>query len=355
MPGLCHQRVGKPLSAEYNYSNLNIAVIGCGNWGKNHIRVFHSLGALYTICDAEPNQASALGEQFTTPVASLEEILASKHIHGCVIATPARTHFEIAKRCLEAKKHVFVEKPLVTESYQAEYLQKYAAEMGRVLMVGHLLHYHEGFNTIKQLVQSGKLGKICHVVSNRYTFGKYSTEDNVLWDVAPHDVSMILSLMGELPLQVFASSAHHLPKRTHDIATIELKFSGNRQAQIISSWIHPIKEQKLTVIGDKAMAVFDDCLPWENKLRLFSQLHTLPAIPEPIALQSSEPLTNECKHFLDCILHNQTPRTDAFEALNVTRVLEAAIESALTSQPRSLNDEPSGVSPSTRETALTEV
>lgn len=355
MLGLCHQIIGKPLSAEYNYSNLNIAVIGCGNWGKNHIRVFHSLGALYTICDAEPNQAFALGKQFTTPVASFEEILASSEIDACVIATPAKTHFEIAKRCLEAGKHIFVEKPLTIESHHAELLLKLSNDVNRVLMVGHLLHYHEGFNVLKRLVHQGRLGNIFHAVSNRFTFGKFSTESNVLWDVSPHDVSMILALMGEMPYQVLTSSAHHLPNRTHDNATIELSFSGNRRAQIVSSWIYPVKEQKLTVIGDQAMAVFDDCLPWENKLRLFSQLHTLPANPEMVSLQPSEPLTNECKHFLDCILHNQTPRTGAQEALNVTRVLEAAIQSARTSQPIALHTESLGVSPSIREDALVEV
>jgi UDP-2-acetamido-3-amino-2,3-dideoxy-glucuronate N-acetyltransferase len=355
MFGLCHQNVGKPLSAEYNYSNLNVAVIGCGNWGKNHVRVFHSLGALYTICDTEPNQASALGKQFTTPVSSLEEILASRDVDACVIATPANTHFDIARRCLEANKHIFVEKPLATESHHAESLLRLSIEMDRILMIGHLLHYHEGFNVLKRLVHQGRLGNIFHIVSNRFTFGKLSSENNVLWDVSPHDVSMILALMGEMPLQVLASSAHHLPHRTHDIASIELRFSRNRQAQIVSSWIHPVKEQKLTVIGDQAMAVFDDCLPWENKLRLFSQLHTLPAKTETVSLQPSEPLTNECKHFLDCILHNQTPKTGAQEALNVTRVLEAALHSARTSQAVVLPTETLGVSPSIKEDVLIEV
>lgn len=321
------------MSADKPYSTINVAVIGSGNWGKNHIRVFHSLGALYTICDVEPNRARSLCEQYDTPFSTFKDVLASKAIHACVIATPAGTHFELARQCLEAKKHIFIEKPMVLTANEAMALDEMAIKAQRIVMVGHLLHYHQGFKTLQSHVRQGALGKVCHITSNRFTFGKYSTEDNVLWDVAPHDVSIILSLMNEMPYQVYTASSHNLPNRTHDIASVQLYFSNNKHAQILCSWLHPIKEQKLTVIGDKAMAIFDDCQPWENKLQFFSQTDTLPATPKPIGLVPHEPLTDECQHFLDAIIANQAPLTNAKEALKVTQVLEAAVESAQTCQP----------------------
>lgn len=314
--------------AEYVYSNLKIAVIGCGNWGKNHVRIFHALGALYTICDADPNHASALAEQFSVTPSTLDEVLASPHVDACVIATPAKTHFDIAKRCLSAGKHVFIEKPATTESYQTQFLDQAAKAANRILMVGHLLHYHGAFNKLQTLVQDNTLGKIYHIFANRWTFGKLSTESSVLWDVAPHDISVVLSLMGEMPYQIMATTSQHLPRHTHDLISMDLWFSEGRRAKIECSWIHPIKKQMLTVVGDHAMAVFDDTLGWEEKLKLYSQMDKLPALAEPIALPSSEPLTVECKHFLDCILQNQRPKTDGVEALNVTRVLEAALKSS---------------------------
>lgn len=335
---LCHHYiVGNPLSVEYNYSDHKVAVIGCGNWGKNHVRLFHTLGALYTISDIDPNHAATLGKQFAIPPLSLEEIIRSPQIEACVIVTPAKTHFEIAKRCLAAKKHVFIEKPMTINSHQAEYLLNMSRANECVLMVGHLLHYHSAFIKLKQLIQAGELGNVLHVISHRYTFGKLSTEDSVFWDLAPHDISMILSLMGELPHKVLATASHHLPNRWHDMATIDLWFSQQRHAQITLSWLHPIKEQSFNVIGDRAMVTFNDALPWENKLRLFNQLRILPAQPEEVHLEPSEPLMNECKHFLDCIIQKKVPRTDAEEALHVTRVLEAAIGSAQSSIPLSLN------------------
>lgn len=314
--------------AEYIYSDLKIAVIGCGNWGKNHIRVFHALGALYTICDADPNHAATVAAQFSVSASTLDEILASPHIDACVIVTPARTHFDLAKKCLSAGKHVFIEKPITTDSHQAQILQQAAKAAKRILMTGHLLHYHRAFNTLQQLVQENVLGQIYHIFANRWTFGKLSTETSVLWDVAPHDISMILSLMGEMPYQVMATTSKHLSHHTHDCLSIDLWFGNERRAKVECSWIHPIKKQMLTVVGDRYMAVFDDTLAWKEKLCLYNQMDKLPALGEPIPLASSEPLTIECQHFLDCILQNQTPKTDPVEALNVTRVLEAALESS---------------------------
>ena len=163
-------------------------------------------------------------------------------------------------------------------------------------MIGHLLHYHSAFQKLRDLVKQGTLGNVFHVFANRATFGKMSTESSVVWDVAPHDISMILAIMGEMPYQVMASTSAHLSNHEHDHVMIDLWFSEGKRAKVMCSWIHPVKEQSLTVIGDKYMAVFDDTLSWENKLRMYSQLSTLPAKMESITVPPSEPLKSEGQH-----------------------------------------------------------
>lgn len=336
---LCHRAVGNILLVKYNYSDQKLAVIGCGNWGKNHVRVLHALGALYTICDINPTHITALKDQFTLLDSSLEEILMSPNITGCVIVTPARTHFELAKRCLAANKHVFIEKPFTLSTKDAIYLAKFSQEHRRLLMVGHLLHYHNAFSELLSTIRSGAIGHILHVTTERCTFGKFSTEKSVFWDLAPHDVSMILAIMGEMPSKVFATAANHLPGRTHDTAYIELWFSEGRRAQIKLSWVYPVKKQSVTVIGDRAMISFDDTQPWENKLQFFDASRILPATPEARVLTPSEPLMNECKHFIECMIDHQTPKTGHEEGLSVVRVIEAAVHSANILLPVFLNAE----------------
>jgi predicted dehydrogenase len=214
-------------------------------------------------------------------------------------------------------------------------LQQLAEQQKRVLMVGHLLQYHPAFKALKRLKQEGQLGELQYVYSNRFSFGKFRTEENVLWDFAPHDVSMILSLIGDVPQQVLATSGNHLLHTVTDTAHLHLYFHNNVKGHIFVSWLHPYKEQKLIAVGSKAMAIFDDCQPWEHKLRL----HRYPSewndgLPRPFpsqfenfAVEMSEPLSNECSHFLNCIQQQAQPLTNAAEGIKVMSVLESALHS----------------------------
>lgn len=329
------------MSVTYNYNNLNIAVIGCGNWGKNLSRVLHKLGALYAVCDIDPTRALAFGELYNVPHYNLEQILSMKEIDGVVIATPSTTHYEVGLACLRSNKHVFMEKPLSLTTQHATLLQQLAKKQQRVLMVGHLLQYHPAFNALKKLKHEGVLGELQYIYSNRCNFGKFRTEENVLWDFAPHDVSMILSLIEDMPQRVYASCANHLMHTSLDTTCIQMSFANNFKAHIFVSWLHPFKEQKLIVVGSKAMAIFDDTQPLESKLRLCP----LPAewsdgLPRPfpfegenVKFEVSEPLMNECREYLDAIQLKTQPLTDGLEGINVMTVLEAAEQSMKIDEP----------------------
>lgn len=326
------------MSVKYNNIIPKIAVVGCGNWGKNLIRVFHELEVLYAVCDIEPTKATYFSERYAVPRLTLEQILNADEIDGIVIATPSVTHYELGLSCLKANKHVYIEKPLALEVNMAITLKQTAELQQRILMVGHLLQYHHAFQTIKKLKEEGILGDLQYISSHRSNFGKFRAEENVLWDYAPHDVSMILAMVGELPEKVLATSANHLMHTSADSTHIHLNFHSNIKAHIFVSWLYPFKEQKLTIIGSKAMVIFNDCLPWESKL----QLHSYPdewvdGLPRPftsefknIHLEQSEPLLNECRHFLDCILQHAEPQTGATEGIKVMSVLEAAALSMAT-------------------------
>ena len=323
------------------YANLKIVVIGCGNWGKNHIRVLHELGALYAVCDADVWSAAAFSEQYGVPKYTLEKIIRDPKIHGVVIATPAASHQEIAIACLQAGKHVFVEKPLALTVAEAKRIHDQAKLSNRILMVGHLLHYHAAFKKLKELHKEGVLGQLQYIYSNRLNLGKFRTEENIWWSFAPHDVSMILGLVGEMPNTVMAMGAKYLMHTVSDVTCTHMTFPKGEQAHIFVSWLHPYKEQKLVVVGEKAMAIFDDGQPWKSKLRLHPYpVEWVDGLPNPsqseaqdIELPKSEPLKEEAKHFLDCILKNETPLTDGDESIRVLTVLNAAEYSIEKYQP----------------------
>jgi predicted dehydrogenase/acetyltransferase-like isoleucine patch superfamily enzyme len=249
-----------------------------------------------------------------------------------VIAVPAVGHGHLVRQALDAGKHVFVEKPLSLDLEEAEKLCKFAEENRRVLMVGHLLQYHTGFLKLKELTAAGALGRLLYIYSNRLNLGKLRREENILWSFAPHDISMILSLAGDMPDDVWATGACYLHRTVEDVTTMHLRFGNGINAHVFVSWLHPFKEQKLVLVGDRAMAVFNDGLSWSDKLQLFP--HTVEwrdqipvpnkAAAVPIALLEHEPLTEECRHFLDGISKGTSIRTDGLEGLKVLRVLDAA-------------------------------
>jgi UDP-2-acetamido-3-amino-2,3-dideoxy-glucuronate N-acetyltransferase len=311
-----------------------IAVVGTGYWGKNLVRNFHELGALVGICDVNPAHAKALSEQFNVPAFDWPAVLASAEIEAVAVATPAETHFKMAYEALMAGKHVYVEKPLALNIEDAEKLCTLAKQRNLTLMVGHLLHYHPAFMKLKEMVRDGQLGRLQYVYSNRLSLGKIRREEDILWSFAPHDISMILSLVGTEPTSVRAEGAYYLHEKIADVTTTHMSFPGGERAHIFVSWLHPFKEQKLVVIGDKAMAVFDDTQDWSEKLVLYPHvIEWREGLPLPnkgdmtrVELTPAEPLQSECKHFVECVANKLIPRTDGEEGLRVLRVLTKASE-----------------------------
>lgn len=330
--------VNKPLIKSSNHSlsskNPGIAVIGSGYWGKNLTRNFHQLGALTLICDKNEVVLSQLKEQYPgiETCLALNEILARDDIQGVVIATPAETHYAIARELLLAGKHIFVEKPFVLDEEEAKDLNNLAEANNLVLMVGHVLQYHPVFMQLKELADAGELGRINYVYSHRLNLGKIRREENILWSFAPHDISMILSLAGEQPESVLTLGGYYLHQKIADVTTTHLEFPSGLHAHIFVSWLHPFKDQKLVVVGDRKMAVFDDTQVWPEKLLLYPHeikwQHNIPlpakAEPEQLDIPEDEPLRLECQHFLSCITNGQPPITNGREGLGVLKILNAS-------------------------------
>jgi len=314
-------------------SKPRVAVVGSGYWGKNLVRNFHDLGALAGICDADAVARADMSQQY--PVAleaeSYEDVLTSPDIDAVALATPAGLHGAMVRAALEAGKDVYVEKPLCLSEAEGAQLVSLADDLDRVLMVGHLLWYHPGILALKKMVADGELGRIQYIYSNRLNLGKLRREENVLWSFAPHDVSIVLGLLGEEPASVQASGGNFLHQKIADTTVSLLEFSSGVRAHIFVSWLHPFKEQKLVVVGDRKMVVFDDTAPWPEKLQVYP--HTVAwegNVPvarkvdaEYIDVEEGEPLKLECEHFLDCVRTRSTPRTDGAEGLRVLRVLNA--------------------------------
>jgi len=310
-----------------------VGVVGSGYWGRNLVRNFHDLGVLAAVCDADEAARTAMQERHPAPLSTARyaDLLACDAVDAVALATPAGLHGAMVREALEAGKDVFVEKPLCLSEREGAALVEQAAALGRVLMVGHLLWYHPGILRLKALIANGDLGRVQYVYSNRLNMGKLRREENVLWSFAPHDVSIILGLLGEEPTQVKASGGNYLHQQIADTTVSLLEFASGVRAHIFVSWLHPFKEQKLVVVGERKMAVFDDTAPWPEKLRLYP--HSVAwngnvpvarkADAECVALEEAEPLRTECTHFLDCVRERTTPRTDAAEGLRVLRVLNA--------------------------------
>jgi predicted dehydrogenase len=319
-----------------NYDK-NIAVIGAGYWGKNLIRNYHELGALRTICDTNEKILPKFKEQYkeTIVTSKYNDVISDPDVRAVVIALPAELHYRYAKQALQHNKHVYVEKPLTIDVREAEDLVAVADNKKMILMVGHLLQYHPVFVKLKEIIRDNALGKIQYIYSNRLSLGKIRREENVLWSFAPHDISMILSLCGEEPSEVYATGAHYLQHQIYDVTTTHMSFPSGIHAHIFVSWLHPFKEQKLIVIGEKKMAVFSDTEEWGDKLLVYPhEIEWKDEIPVPrkadaerIHVEESEPLKSECAHFLECVAHNKKPITDGEEGLRVLKVLNLAQKS----------------------------
>jgi predicted dehydrogenase len=313
-----------------NTKSAKVAVIGCGYWGKNLVRNFNNLGALAMVCDVTASgreRAAALAPQVPI-VAEMKQVFAAD-VAGVVIATPAETHYELAKEALEAGKDVFVEKPLALTYEQGIQLVRLAEKLGRILMVGHVLEYHPAIVRLLELVRQGELGKIQYIYSNRVSLGKVRREENILWSFAPHDVAIILRLMGAMPFQVTACGGSYIQANIADVTVTNLLFDNGVRAHIFVSWLHPFKEQRLVVIGSRKMASFDDV---KKQLVLYDQrVEVQKGQPVPIKADGevvpfadNEPLRQECQAFLEAIVTRQPPLTDGYSGLRVLKVLQAA-------------------------------
>ncbi len=312
-----------------------VAVVGSGYWGKNLVRNMHDLGALGMVCESQSETLSALGTQYPSCrlVRAYSDVLQADFIEGVVIATPAETHAGLVREALLAGKDVFVEKPLCLSVAEGQGLIDLAAQRGRLLMVGHLLWYHPAVLKLQQLIADGELGRIQYLYSNRLNLGKIRREENILWSFAPHDISVILGLLKEMPESVQALGGNYLHPRIADVTTSLLSFPNGVRAHIFVSWLHPYKEQKLVVVGDRKMAVFDDtekkdklllyphCIDWKDHVPVPSK-----AEAQTVSLEWEEPLRAECQHFLDCLVTRRTPRTDGREGLRVLTVLQQCQE-----------------------------
>jgi predicted dehydrogenase len=320
-----------------------VAVIGVGHWGKNLVRNFAQLGALGLVCDmTETARQTAAGLAPGCPIVADPDPVWSAPVAGVVIATPAETHSGLARQALLAGKDVMVEKPLALTHEQGTELVRLAERQGRILMVGHVLEYHPGIARLQELIRAGELGKVRYIYSNRLSLGKIRREENILWSFAPHDIAVILRLMGNMPFQVVACGGSYIQPNIADVTLTNLLFDNGVRAHIFVSWLHPFKEQRLVVIGSRRMASFDDVA---KKLILYDQ-HVYVRDGEPVPVKGDgqevayppdEPLRLECQAFLRAIATRQPPLTDGASGLRVLKVLQAAQRSLVTNgEPVSL-------------------
>jgi UDP-2-acetamido-3-amino-2,3-dideoxy-glucuronate N-acetyltransferase len=328
--------------------STRVAVVGTGYWGKNLVRNYNKVGCLTAICDTEETSLDAHKQAYpgVQCFSDVNILAASDSIDAVVISTPATTHAKLASLFLRSGKHVFVEKPLCLDPAEGEELRELADASGKTLMVGHLLLYHPAFQALKAVVESGQLGKLRYIYSNRASLGKIRTEENALWSFAPHDVSMILALSGRMPTQIAANAAHYITDGVADITLSHLTFSENLQAHIFVSWLHPFKDHKLVVVGSGGMIVFNDVEQGPDKLLFYP--HTaalegqLPIVSKadavPVPYGNEEPLEQECRHFLECIAQGTTPRSSADEGIAVLKVLRACEEAIVSGQPVSMDN-----------------
>lgn len=312
-----------------------VAAIGCGQWGKNLARNFSNLGVLHAVCDSNPAAALKVSTAYGVPAKSLADLLDDPDCDAIALASPAALHGEHVRHALRAGKHVFVEKPLALNVSEAWELANLARKKSRVLMVGHLLRYHPHVLKLIELVRAGAIGQVRRIFARRQSPGRLRSEEDVLWSFAPHDISLILAIMGEMPKRVWAEGSAILIPSVLDMATIHMKFANSVAARVHVSWLNPYKEQKLTVVGSTATAIFDDRADWTDKLQIYphdivfrdGRPWAVNTQPIRFSIEQREPLHEECAHFLQSVSTGASPRTDSAEALAVLSILDAATRS----------------------------
>ncbi len=324
--------------------SIRIGVVGCGYWGPNHIRVFSALARLgarmAVAADRSDERRRYVADLYpwVRVEAEAETVARDPEVDAIVIATPVHTHYPLARIALQAGKHVLVEKPFVTEVEQAQELIALARARGVVLMAGHTFEYTAAINRVREMLAESALGEILYVRSERVNLGLFQKDINVLWDLAPHDVSILLYILQAMPTHVSAVGSAHVTEGVEDVAILTLEFGPRLMANVLVSWLDPRKVRQMTLVGNRKMLVYDD-LSANEKLRIydkgvdgpkhydsfgeFQYSYRYGDIITPM-LKESEPLRAECAHFLECIARGSVPRSSGEVGLSVTRVLSAA-------------------------------
>ena len=324
---------------------VNIGVVGCGYWGPNLIRNFSSLpGCRVKIaCDLEEDRLAHMASVYPGIQTSTEfdQVLDDAEIDAVAIATPVRFHYEMAKKSLAAGKHTFIEKPMATSAEECRELIELAEDQKLTIIIGHTFIYSPPVRKIREIIQHGDLGEIQYMSARRLNLGLFQTDINVAWDLAPHDISIILYVMDTPPISVNCQGKAHIEPEIEDVTSMTLNFANGGFATIHSSWLDPNKVREMTFVGSKRMLVYNDVEPIE-KIKIYDKRVEAPPYYDTFAefhfsyhygdmyspyLIQDEPLKKECRHFLDCIKTGDTPESDGYAGLQVVRILEAASES----------------------------
>ena len=324
---------------------INIGVIGCGYWGPNHIRNFNSLSNCRVLicCDKDAARLEHMKRIYPAIETTIkaDDLFKEPRLDAVIIATPVSTHYDLAKGALLSGKHVLVEKPMSHSVETCLSLIKLAKDMNRVLMVGHTFEYTAAVNKVKELIEAGELGEPLYISSVRVNLGLFQTDINVSWDLAPHDISIITYLLGELPESVNCQGKSHYKKDIEDVASITLNYANGVIAFIHSSWLDPNKIRKTTVVGSEKMLVYDD-VETQEKIKIYDKGVDAPPYYDTYGdfqftyrygdiysprLDDYEPLKRQSEHFLDCIENGLRPRSCGRSGLGVVSILEAASES----------------------------
>jgi predicted dehydrogenase len=322
---------------------IKLGLIGCGDWGKNLLRNFANLPGcvLLSCCDENSKQIEKLCPNYPEVKFTQDhkEIIQNPNLDAVVISTPPASHFELSRAAILADKDVFVEKPLVLKVREGEELVGLAEKKKKVLMVGHIMEFHAATLKLKEYIDKGELGKIYYLYSTRVNLGKVRDTENALWSFAPHDISMILFLLEKEPVSVTATGECYLQrdKGIEDVVFLNMQFEDGIMAHVHVSWLDPHKERKLTVVGERKMAVFDDSksaekiVIYDKGVNIKTDYSTYGEylslrfgdilIPQ---IESTEPLKVECQHFIDCVQTHKPPRSDGKDGLRVLKVLDAA-------------------------------
>jgi predicted dehydrogenase len=330
---------------------INVSVIGSGYWGPNLIRNFADIESvkLMSVCDLKKDRLDYILKHYpaTSVTTNYKDVLDDSSVDAVVIATHAATHYPLVKEALLSGKNVFVEKPLALKTSECKELIEIAEQRAKILMVGHTFIYNDAVKVLKDYIDNGDLGEIFYLYSQRLSLGRVRQDVNAMWNFAPHDVSIILYLLDEEPIQVSAKGLTYIQKGIEDVVFMNLDFPSGVSAHIHISWLDPQKIRKMTVVGSQKMIIYDD-VDLDAKIQIYDKGVTrIPNVNSPrdfetfgefqLLLRSGdvilpsikfrEPLANECKHFVDCIIDGKTPYTDGVAGLKVVKVLEAAQQS----------------------------